>query len=230
MKATGIIRRIDDLGRVVIPKEIRRTLGIHEGDPLEIYADDNGGVVFKKYLFEKGYADRLKDLREDIAGDIDLNREVRVDLLAGIKENINMKLIEIDTKCNVKILEIEGDLGKFIRGKLNGHMEVVHPRGLKHPYVMIVDEEGLLKKLPANIVGCYLYETDKHGYPIVGNIYIAKIETLPCGERDIAGLTDKETDDFGARYGVAILVAKAVMLENEKRLRTDIQQGATKNI
>lgn len=48
MKATGIVRRIDDLGRVVIPKEIRRTLSIREGDPLEIYLDD-GGVVFKKY-------------------------------------------------------------------------------------------------------------------------------------------------------------------------------------
>lgn len=49
MKATGIIRRIDDLGRVVIPKEIRRTLKIHEGDPLEIFTDDEGGVVFRKY-------------------------------------------------------------------------------------------------------------------------------------------------------------------------------------
>lgn len=48
MKATGIVRRIDDLGRVVIPKEIRRTLRIREGDPLEIYLED-GGVVFKKY-------------------------------------------------------------------------------------------------------------------------------------------------------------------------------------
>ena len=49
MKATGIVRRIDDLGRVVIPKEIRRTLRIREGDPLEIYTDSNGEVIFKKY-------------------------------------------------------------------------------------------------------------------------------------------------------------------------------------
>ena len=49
MKATGIVRRIDDLGRVVIPKEIRRTLRIREGDPLEIYTDTNGEVIFKKY-------------------------------------------------------------------------------------------------------------------------------------------------------------------------------------
>ena len=49
MKATGIVRRIDDLGRVVIPKEIRRTMRIREGDPLEIFTDAGGEVVFKKY-------------------------------------------------------------------------------------------------------------------------------------------------------------------------------------
>lgn len=50
MKATGVIRRIDDLGRVVIPKEIRRALRIREGDPLEIYTTNDGGVMFKKYF------------------------------------------------------------------------------------------------------------------------------------------------------------------------------------
>ena len=49
MKATGIVRRIDDLGRVVIPKEIRRTMHIKEGAPLEIFTDTQGGVIFKKY-------------------------------------------------------------------------------------------------------------------------------------------------------------------------------------
>lgn len=49
MKATGIVRRIDDLGRVVIPKEIRRTMRIREGDPLEIYVEKDGEVIFKKY-------------------------------------------------------------------------------------------------------------------------------------------------------------------------------------
>ena len=49
MKATGIVRRIDDLGRVVIPKEIRRSLRIREGEPLEIFTNEDGGVVFRKY-------------------------------------------------------------------------------------------------------------------------------------------------------------------------------------
>ena len=50
MKATGIVRRIDDLGRVVIPKEIRRSMRVKEGDPLEIYTTNDGGIVFKKYV------------------------------------------------------------------------------------------------------------------------------------------------------------------------------------
>jgi len=49
MKATGIVRKIDDLGRVVIPKEIRKTMKIKVGDPLEIYTDHEGEVIFKKY-------------------------------------------------------------------------------------------------------------------------------------------------------------------------------------
>lgn len=49
MKATGIVRRVDDLGRIVIPKEIRRTMRIREGDPLEIYTEKDGGVIFRKY-------------------------------------------------------------------------------------------------------------------------------------------------------------------------------------
>ena len=68
MKATGIVRRIDDLGRVVIPKEIRRTMRIREGDPLEIYTDSGGEVIFKKYSpigelssFAAQYADALTD-------------------------------------------------------------------------------------------------------------------------------------------------------------------------
>ena len=66
MKATGIVRRIDDLGRVVIPKEIRRTMRIREGDPLEIFTDREGEVIFKKYSpigelasFAAQYADTL---------------------------------------------------------------------------------------------------------------------------------------------------------------------------
>ncbi|MDD3599559.1 MAG: stage V sporulation T C-terminal domain-containing protein [Bacillota bacterium] len=74
MKATGIVRRIDDLGRVVIPKEIRRTLRIREGDPLEIFTDRDGEVILKKYspmvdlsLFAQEYADSLNEATGCIA-------------------------------------------------------------------------------------------------------------------------------------------------------------------
>ncbi|SHE42736.1 stage V sporulation protein T [Clostridium fallax] len=73
MKATGIVRRIDDLGRVVIPKEIRRTLRIREGDPLEIFTDRDGGVILKKYSpieeltnFSKEYAESLHQVTGSI--------------------------------------------------------------------------------------------------------------------------------------------------------------------
>ena len=66
MKATGIVRRIDDLGRIVIPKEIRKTLKVREGEPLEIYTDREGQIILKKYspigemgAFAKQYAEVL---------------------------------------------------------------------------------------------------------------------------------------------------------------------------
>ena len=74
MKATGVVRRIDDLGRIVIPKEIRRTLRIKEGDPLEIFTDKEGEVILKKYSpigelseFATGYAETLSKTTGHIA-------------------------------------------------------------------------------------------------------------------------------------------------------------------
>ena len=74
MKATGVVRRIDDLGRVVIPKEIRKTLRIKEGDPLEIFTDREGQVILKKYSpigelseFASGYAETLSKTTGHIA-------------------------------------------------------------------------------------------------------------------------------------------------------------------
>ena len=67
MKATGIVRRIDDLGRVVIPKEIRRTMRIREGDPLEIYTDRDGGVIFRKYSQLGGVTEFAAQLCETLS-------------------------------------------------------------------------------------------------------------------------------------------------------------------
>ncbi len=74
MKATGIVRRIDDLGRVVIPKEIRRTLRIRESDPLEIFTEHDGSIILKKYSpigelsdFAKQYAENLSQVTGHLA-------------------------------------------------------------------------------------------------------------------------------------------------------------------
>ena len=83
MKATGIVRRIDDLGRVVVPKEIRRTLRIREGDPLEIFTDKEGEIILKKYspigelsVFAKQYAESLSQMLGCLAGICDMDQVV----------------------------------------------------------------------------------------------------------------------------------------------------------
>lgn len=73
MKATGIVRRIDDLGRVVIPKEIRRTMHIRDGDPLEIYTDREGEVIFKKYSPAGELAEFAGQYAETLHRTCDLN-------------------------------------------------------------------------------------------------------------------------------------------------------------
>ena len=67
MKATGIVRRIDDLGRVVIPKEIRRTLKIREGDPFEIFLDDNDCVCFRRYSALGSLSEETLRIAQDMA-------------------------------------------------------------------------------------------------------------------------------------------------------------------
>jgi stage V sporulation protein T len=85
MKATGIVRRIDDLGRVVIPKEIRRTLRIREGDPLEIFTDREGEIILKKYspigelgAFAKEYAESLAQTAGHITCIVDKDQVIAV--------------------------------------------------------------------------------------------------------------------------------------------------------
>ena len=75
MKATGIIRRIDDLGRVVIPKEIRRKMHIREGEPLEIYTEGNDTVCFRKY--QVNMVDEVRTMEEVIIDDF--MREIALD-------------------------------------------------------------------------------------------------------------------------------------------------------
>lgn len=98
MKATGIVRRIDDLGRVVIPKEIRRTLRIREGDPLEIFTDREGEIILKKYSpigelgnFAKEYAESLAQNAGHITCIVDKDHIIAVS--GGLKKELMEKQI-----------------------------------------------------------------------------------------------------------------------------------------
>ena len=118
MKATGIVRRIDDLGRVVIPKEIRRTLRIREGDPLEIFVDRDGEVILKKYSpigelgdFAQEYADSLGEATGHIACITD--KDAVVAITGAPKKEFMDKLIsqeieEIAESGKSVILGVEG--------------------------------------------------------------------------------------------------------------------------
>lgn len=87
MKSTGIIRRIDDLGRVVIPKEIRRNLGIYEGEPLEIYIVDNG-VAFRK--FELNLLQETKTLWEKMEQFIPYNDPNRLEIMKTMSKAMDL--------------------------------------------------------------------------------------------------------------------------------------------
>ena len=98
MKATGIVRRIDDLGRVVIPKEIRRTMRIREGDPLEIYTSRDGEVIFKKYSLLGGVEDFAGHLCETMSrstGSICAvtDRDTIIAIAGGAKRELSGKRI-----------------------------------------------------------------------------------------------------------------------------------------
>lgn len=123
MKATGIVRRIDDLGRVVVPKEIRRTLRIREGDPLEIFTDKDGEIILKKYspigelgTFAKQYAESLATTTGHIIGIADKDQFIAVS--GGSKRELFEKQIskELEELINDrKSISANSDEKKFIK-------------------------------------------------------------------------------------------------------------------
>ena len=89
MRATGIVRRIDDLGRIVIPKEIRRSLNIEEGDPLEIYMDDKTkSVMFKKYLENENALEEIQDIIDNSNDVPDVVKDLLKVAAKILKENL----------------------------------------------------------------------------------------------------------------------------------------------
>ena len=125
MKATGIVRRIDDLGRVVIPKEIRRNLRIREGDPLEIFVDRDGEVVLKKYSpinelgdFAKEYAEALF---ESLGHPILISDRDEVIAISGCSKRdylnkYNGEIVEVTMNGRVSKLETEEQTMALVHG------------------------------------------------------------------------------------------------------------------
>ena len=119
MKATGIVRRIDDLGRVVVPKEIRRTLRIREGDPLEIFTDRQGEIILKKYspigemnTFAKQYVESLGQVSGHAA--LIADRDQFIAVSGGFKNMMGKSLSrELEDAINNResIIASKGDKG-----------------------------------------------------------------------------------------------------------------------
>lgn len=133
MKATGIVRRIDDLGRVVIPKEIRRTLRIREGDPLEIFVDRDGEVILKKYSpiselgdFAKEYAEALYDSLNHLV--LIADRDTYIAVAGGSKKEYHNKGIGelVEAAMNERKTLMEEQAGEYhlagdTKEKVNGY-------------------------------------------------------------------------------------------------------------
>lgn len=115
-----------------------------------------------------------------------------------------MKAVTVTHDLKIGFTEPEEPLYKSAGEFVGGYIEIVRPRGLQRPYIMIVNEEFLLLGLPRNEIGCYLYQTYDHGHPICGNFIIMKEQG-----QDIVGLTDTETlQIMGAMAKVKDLLRK----------------------
>lgn len=105
-----------------------------------------------------------------------------------------MKALKITTANEISIINVEEPLHRSLGKEVGGYIEIANPRGLRRPYYcMVVNEDGLLKKKPLNLIGSILYETHMHGYSIVGDIVIMRtaegddgIDLVGLGDEDIA--------------------------------------------
>lgn len=103
-----------------------------------------------------------------------------------------MKGIVIATNNEIRMQEFSEPAYKSIGDAVGGWIEVVHPVRLERPYCMIVNEEGALLNLPMNMFGSFLYGTDYHGNPILGDIVLLKEGIDSDGEFDILGLDEQD--------------------------------------
>ncbi|MEW6727049.1 stage V sporulation T C-terminal domain-containing protein [Desulforudis sp. 1088] len=140
MKATGVVRRMDDLGRIVIPKEVRRTLRIKDGDPLEIFTDRDGEIIFKKYspigdlaTYAKEYADSLYESTSHTACICDEHSVIAV--AGGSKQLVNQSLGPIAEQAMERQETVVQNIG---RGFKENEAPLVGPRDIMNQYTSAV--------------------------------------------------------------------------------------------
>jgi len=107
-----------------------------------------------------------------------------------------MKAIKITTNNEVSMFNVLQPTYKALQKVVGGYIEIVHPKGLPHPFCLVVNEEGLLNKKPINKYGSFLYGYQEHRQPIVGDIVIMKEVETEDG-RDLGGLSDAEIRELG---------------------------------
>lgn len=158
MKATGIVRRIDDLGRVVIPKEIRRTMRIREGDPLEIFTDKDGELIFKKYSpigelsdFAAQICDSLRKSTDGIAAVCD--RDAVIAIAGGAKKEL------MDKPISTQLAEIMEDRAAYR-----------HENGASCLPVSSMDEKYCISVASpviseGDVMGCVIFVTPRGSAP-----------------------------------------------------------------
>lgn len=158
MKATGIVRRIDDLGRVVIPKEIRRTMRIREGDPLEIFTDKDGELIFKKYSpigelsdFAAQICDSLRKSTDGIAAVCD--RDAVIAIAGGAKKEL------LDKPVSPQLTEI-----------MDARSTYRHANGGSSLPVSAADDKFCLSVAApviteGDVMGCVLFITPRNSAP-----------------------------------------------------------------
>ena len=110
-----------------------------------------------------------------------------------------MKGIVITTDQKMTVQDFSSPLYKTVGAVVDGPIERVSPRGLSHPYCMLVNENGHLLNLRVNPVGSYLYATYEHGWPILGTVVIMKTGMTPEGP-DIIGLDDEEIEQITEEF------------------------------
>lgn len=167
MKATGIVRRIDDLGRVVIPKEIRRTLRIREGDPLEIFTDREGKVILKKYSpigelseFATEYCESLYETTNHIV--IITDRDSIIAVAGGSKKEYLEK-------------RVSQSLEKIMESR-----EVYISNDTNKPIRLFYEDESIEEYTGQIVVPIVM-----QGDPIGAIIFISKDDDVKMGEMEV---------------------------------------------